>query len=192
MFWWGFQWHSPNAPGELQHGFQLGMQKTAVNLLLYSRCLGKLVRDADDKKRESPLNVVTDGNRKSTRTTSNAERASDSFFKSLPSNQGEAQEKSLEDLIEKGVFGKQLGDQINYISRVLGREGQHQSDRDLPCLNFACGITKQSKITANEQQGVMFLFLLILCSSFSRQNGSLCSLLGEDEIGDSFRYSTHS
>jgi hypothetical protein len=93
--------------------------------------------------------------------------------------------KTKEDLVTSGVFGGPMSNQVNYISRRIGREMQHQSDRDFPRMTFTRGITKRSKINASEEQGVMLLFLIILASTFAcvDHKDSLLSQLGDDRLG---------
>ena len=91
----------------------------------------------------------------------------------IPEEDLQKKDENRKELLRNGVFGGRLGREICHISRRLGREGQHQSDRDLPPINFAQGITTRSKTTASEQQGIAFLTVLILCSSSALNLGGV-------------------
>jgi hypothetical protein len=97
----------------------------------------------------------------------------------IPDEDLQKKEENREKLFRNGVFGGQLGREVDHISRILGREGQHQSDRDLPPLNFSQGITTRSKTTASEQQGIAFLTYLILCSTYALNKGGIEEKIGE-------------
>ena len=68
------------------------------------------------------------------------------------------------------VFGGVTGKRVDVISKIIGKQLQHQSDRDLPRTLFGKGIINKAKSTASEQQGMLLLFLIILCSRYGKTN----------------------
>ena len=68
---------------------------------------------------------------------------------------------------ENRVFSKVFNNQcVTPLFRHWGRSLQNQSDRHLPRTCFSHHLTKNTKITAREKQGVVLLFLLTPSSSF--------------------------
>ena len=71
-------------------------------------------------------------------------------------------------------FREQIGpssatcDEINALAKELGKLFQHQSDRDLPKMNFGKGIF-QGKIMGKEYSGVLLVVAVILRSTLGRK-----------------------
>jgi hypothetical protein len=72
---------------------------------------------------------------------------------------------------------------VDNLSRAFGTLMTHQSDRNLPRTHFTQGIVNHSKTTASEQQGIVLLFDLILCSTWTMEDNGLGYRLGTDKTG---------
>jgi hypothetical protein len=68
------------------------------------------------------------------------------------------------------AFGGIPGKRIDTLGRLLGRQIQRQSERDFPPLHFSKGLINKAKTTASEAQGLLLLFLIILCSEYGKKN----------------------
>lgn len=61
-------------------------------------------------------------------------------------------------------FSESVKEEMNNLSKKLGRILQHQSDRDLPRCYFSSGFTTNAKINAHEQEGILLVMLVLMCS----------------------------
>jgi hypothetical protein len=100
-----------STPGEIVHVVQLGVMPRVLDCLLCTKALTGKDQKAK-KKAESKLPVQEEG----------PETVID--YVADP----EKEQKVIKEKIKSGVFGGQPGREVNYISKHLGREGQHQSD----------------------------------------------------------------
>ena len=139
-------------PGEIVHALQLGLIPRVLEGLFITKAL-----TLPEQKQIVDMHVMNENN---------------DLLNDVAVDPDE-QTDSTADKIKKGAFGGQNGREVNYISKKLGIEGKHQSNRDMPPLNFSQGITNRSKTTASEQQGIMFLTHLILCSTYAVQTGGI-------------------
>jgi hypothetical protein len=78
------------------------------------------------------------------------------------------------------VFSGLTGARVDSISRVLGRLLRHQADRDMPQLTHTKGIINKAKSTAGEQQGILLMMNIILCSTHGKK--SLEKLIGAERM----------
>jgi len=77
---------------------------------------------------------------------------------------------TYEELAKSSFFGGQRGQELDMLSVRLGLDLQRQSDRDIPRVMFPRGVTQRTMICAAEQQGLMLLTLLIVCSEYCMEN----------------------
>jgi hypothetical protein len=182
-----------SVPGEIVHALQHGIMAMATDGLFFTKAITGDVRDknrrvkkrnlassaAAEKRRKLAISAAPDG--APTYETSIDEN--NLVLSDIPEQDIQKKEEDRKKLLKNGVFGGQLGREVTHISRCLGREGQHQSDRDLPPINFSQGITTRSKTTASEQQGITFLTNLILCSTYALNIGGIEERIGEEKMG---------
>ena len=154
-------------PGEIVHALQLGIMPRVVDGLFCTKA--DTVDQQKAKAKAKSKLPVTEESRASLKNV--VEEIS------KKNKQDDTKER-----IKNGAFGGQAGREVNYIAKRLGREGQHQSDRDMPSLNFSQGITNRSKTTASEQQGIMFLTNMILCSSYALKEGCIMDRITGDKL----------
>ena len=105
----------------------------ATDGLFFTKAYNKKERDNNRKFQVKELEDVS---------AINIHPNNDALLEDIPEEDIKLKAETREKLLVQGVFGGQLGREVSDISRYLGREGQHQSDRDLPPINFAQGITK--------------------------------------------------
>jgi hypothetical protein len=96
-----------------------------------------------------------------------------------------------DELLRNGAFGGVMGKMVNAISVVLGEQLSHQSDRNICRLYFPQGIMSRSKTTASEQQGLTFLMIMILASTWSLKKNGLRDRLGDQRIGSYIKILEH-
>lgn len=96
-----------------------------------------------------------------------------------------------DELVKNGAFGGVMGKMVNAISVVLGEQLSHQSDRNICRLYFPQGIMSRSKTTASEQQGLTFLMVMILASTWSLKKNGLRDRLGDKRIGSYIKILEH-
>jgi hypothetical protein len=162
-------------PGEIVHALQHGIMPMVTDGLFFTKALTAPVRDKNRRKKAKELKAASAVEEPSINDK-------DVVLKDIPEEEIQKKEQNKKKLLKNGVFGGQLGLEVCHISRRLGREGQHQSDRDLPPINFALGITTRSKTTASEQQGIAFLTTLILCSTYALNKGGIGEKIGEQKM----------
>ena len=154
-----------SVPGEIVHALQLGIMPRVIDGLFCTKALTADQQKAESKAKSKHSAIV---------------EAPESLIEIA----AEPPQKTAttKDIIKRGAFGGQAGREVDYISKLLGREGQHQSDRDMPPLNFSNGITNRAKTTASEQQGIMFLTHLILCSTFALKKGCIMDRMSSEKL----------
>ena len=91
-----------------------------------------------------------------------------------------ARQQSRQKQIDSGVFAGDVTLEVNFIAFVLGRQLQHQSDRELPRVYFPRGVVHRKKIQAHEQVGLLLITLFIITSSYcqSASEDSLVTKIG--------------
>ena len=147
-----------NVPGEILHAFMKGVLLRVHECIVATPSLSQSARKADKKQLLANVN-------------------NNSVQPSVP------HAPTQEDLIKRGVFGGKMGQQIDAIARILGKQLAHQSDRNICRLYFKQGIISRTKTTASEQQGLTLLMAMILASTWSLQEDGLRDRLGDMRTG---------
>ena len=145
-----------NVPGELLHAFQKGLLVRVIECLLVTKSQTSAGMTADQKR----LSKIQ-------RKQKGAVR----------------EEVLLEQMIKNGAFGGQWTQMVDNLSRALGQMIAQQSDHNMPRTHFTQGIVHHSKTTAAEQQGIAFLFNIILCSTWAVEKDGLGFRLGTERLG---------
>ncbi len=145
-----------SSPGEIVHSVQGGLIKLILNGLSLKKSLVKIERDLDEEQQQSMLRQEKKQGNKQNVTVRGK-------------TNDEKKMMSKETLISAGVFGGQLGKQINTISRLIGDESKRQSVKDLPRTTFPKGITSRAKLGAAEQQGILYLLVIVFSSAWGRK-----------------------
>ena len=70
-----------------------------------------------------------------------------------------------EDRSTLNIFNDKECDEVDTLARLIGKQLQHQSDRNLPRTFFMSGITSKKKKQGQEEQGVILVWMFILLSS---------------------------
>ena len=164
-------------PGEIVHALQHGIMPMTTDGLFFTKALSLDVRKKNRKNKAKNLKAASAGGGPAI-----TDNDKDCVLVDIPEEEVQKKEENSKELLKNGVFGGKLGREVCHISRRLGREGKHQSDRDLPPINFAQGITTRSKTTASEQQGITFLTVLILCSTYALNVGGIEEKIGERKM----------
>ena len=161
-----------NLPGEILHAYQKGLMVRVLDGLVAAPKMSQAAKKID--KRLFLENVrEKEGNSDEGESPSN----------NNDTEQSKAKEITQEDLIKRGVFGGGMGKMVGAISVELGQQLAHQSDRNICRTYFPQGIMVRTKMTASEQQGLTFLFAMILSSTWSLQSGGIRDNLGDERIG---------
>jgi hypothetical protein len=145
-----------NVPGELLHAFQKGLLVRVIECLLITKSQTSAVMTAD-QKRLSKIQTKQKG--------------------------AIREDVVLEEMIKNGAFGGKWTQMVDNLSRALGQMIAQQSDHNMPRTHFTQGIVNHSKTTAAEQQGIVFLFNIILCSTWAVEKNGLGFRLGTKRLG---------
>jgi hypothetical protein len=185
-----------NCPGEMVHTLQQGMMPTTLDGLFCCKAISAEAWKKEEKEkraltrtkpvsREDNDEDSTDDGEEDDDDDDDEDGRNDDDLLELVADAEKEQKKreDKEQRIRSGVFGGILGSEIDYITRRIGRELQHQSDRDLPIVHFASGIITRSKMGASEQQGVCLLVLFLLCSTYAVSEGKIKNKLGDIRLG---------
>ena len=105
---------------------------------------------------------------------------------------GESNKKSGANKKQFLLFASAWKEMCEGALNVWGVSFQHQSDRTLPRTNFRVGALSTEKINANEQPGLLMLYLTLMCSFLGeflfgeKQTKAYKCIggLGDDRVGD--------
>ncbi len=148
-----------NSPGELGHALQLGFIKLVLDAFFYTKQQSETEQKEDFEEQEKMKEEEEKKIKKRKYGTS-----------IIGVTRADKSKKTEEEMVKQGVFGGQMGQQLNTIGWMLGDETKRQSDNDLPRTIFPKGLTSRARTGAAEQQGIMFLLLVILCSAWARKD----------------------
>ena len=165
-----------SVPADLLHTLQHGIYLYIFECLLASKQTyselktSKNTQDANNRKRKKQSKLKPLKKRKPKKV--NFDSDEDSVGNGLNS----------EDLSTRNVFNEKQCAAIDKKARFIGKQLQHQSDRNLPRTYFDSGITSHKKKNGHEEQGVILVWMFVLLSD-ARE--SFITLYGGNELGES-------
>jgi hypothetical protein len=183
-------------PAEVTHCHQHGICPKAVEALLTLKKAPERIRQNAKKWLENKVALINEKEVyeqvKKTKQQRNATSADTRKRKRIGKDEASSKDKSREkgpmdevDAIEDDsfvyerasdaeqskyfVFSKQKRAVLDDYSKLVGRELQHQSDRDIPRCYFGMGVSTNASKNCHEEQGVLLLLYFSLCSGLAWQ-----------------------
>ena len=146
-----------SVPADLLHTLQHGLYLYMFEELLNSKQL-KLLPDEIPNKRNKPCLKYRKG--KLTKKVVDNNDDDDTY----DSSESRVIVYTDDQKSKNNVFDNKRCDRVDNLARIIGKQLQHQSDRDLPITYFSSGITSEKKKQAQQEQGVIIVWMFIFLS----------------------------